>query len=382
RGLKANKNFLPLLELDAAWHLFQGHTRDYAKAVAEIEKINPSDADFYEMLGDVAVTRRLLDEAIGYYRRSVELNPRQWSALGSLGINLLDRAEAVRRIVRRPPDAHKYQAGTVLLVAGSREYSGAALLAAEAALRSGCGMVYVAAPESIRPVIQGGIREAIVVPLPETPQGAIGDGALPALQGHIDKSDVVAVGPGLGREEATASFIRDLVSTSPKPLVVDADGISAFAGEPERLAGLGPPVVLTPHSGELRRLLGSDVPGDPLGRIEMTRDTATKLGLTLVHKGAPTLVASADGDVWINHEGNSALATAGTGDVLTGMVAGLQAQGASELSAAAVACYLHGRAGELASRTVGLRGVIAGDLLRWLGQAVRELENLLPGPPE
>ncbi|MEE9269636.1 MAG: NAD(P)H-hydrate dehydratase [Candidatus Krumholzibacteria bacterium] len=308
--------------------------------------------------------------------------PEEVLQVHSLGVHLLDRAEAVQRIVPRDPAAHKYGVGTVLLVAGSRAYTGAAMLAAEAALRSGCGMVFVAVPESIRPVVQTRVREVIVIALPETAEGTIAPGALSVLQDPISACDVIALGPGLGRHAETSDFVKNLVAESGKPLIVDADGINAFAGEPELLEGLRVPTVLTPHSGELQRLVGRDVPTDPLDKVETTRGIAKKLGVTLVHKGAPTLVASPDGDVWINHVGNSALATAGTGDVLTGMVAGLQAQGATGLAAALVACYLHGRAGVRASSALGVRGVIAGDLLRFVGGAMRELENIMPDPPE
>ncbi len=301
--------------------------------------------------------------------------PEEVLQVHSLGINLLDRGEAARRLAPRNPAMHKYGAGTVLLVSGSRAYTGATMLTAEAALRSGCGMALVAVPEGIRPIVQTRLREAVVIPLPETAQGSIARGALAALDDALDRCDVIAVGPGLGRDPETSALVKELVSGSAKPLVIDADGIHAFNGQPDLLQGLGVPVVLTPHSGELQRLIDQDIPQDPLERVEVTREAARKMGVTLVHKGAPTLVASAEGDVWINHAGNSALATAGTGDVLTGLVAGLQAQGVTGLAAASAGCYLHGRAGVLASMTMGERAVIAGDLLRFLGEATRELET-------
>ncbi|MDH3380387.1 MAG: NAD(P)H-hydrate dehydratase [Gammaproteobacteria bacterium] len=293
----------------------------------------------------------------------------------SLGMYLLDREDASRRLPARPPSGHKYEMGVVLLVAGSRAYTGAAVLAAEAALRSGCGMVYVAVPEGIRQTVQIGLREAIVIPLPETVEGTIAVKARSALENHLEKADVLVVGPGLTTHEETVRFVIDLVGDHTRPLVLDADGINAFVGKSDRLPSLAPRAVVTPHSGELGRVLASDIPRDPLKRIELTRQTARSWGVTIVHKGAPTLIASAEGDVWVNYHGSSALATAGSGDVLAGVLGGLLAQHSSELDAACVACFLHGRAAEFAAGEVGLRSVIAGDLLRYLGGPLLELEH-------
>ena len=294
--------------------------------------------------------------------------------VNSLGIYLLDRDEAVRRLPARPPDAYKYRMGTVLTIAGSRAYTGAALLTAEAALRSGCGMVYVGVPESIRPIIQAGLREAIVVALPETAQGTIGRGAAEVLVPYIEKADTLAVGPGLTTNAETLEFVRDLAGVSDTPMVLDADAVTAYAGNLERLGSAKAPAVITPHSGELQRALEKEIPTDPVERIQFTRVIASRLGLTLVHKGAPTLVASADGEVWINHSGNSALATAGTGDVLAGLIAGLSAQGAPGLDAACVGCFLHGRSADYAAEQLGPRVMIAGDLVGFLSDAMLELD--------
>jgi NAD(P)H-hydrate epimerase len=303
--------------------------------------------------------------------------PEEVLQVNSLGIYLLDRYEAARRLPSRAPDIHKYQAGTVLVVAGSRRYTGAALLAAEAALRSGCGIVYVAVPEGIRDIVQNGLREAIVVPLPETVDGGIAAKGPGPLTAYLDKADAVVLGPGLGDEEATARFVAAMVDGVGVPLVIDADGLNVLAGQKERIAARSAPTIATPHSGELKRLLEqAAIPADPVEKIALTRDTASELGITLVHKGGPTVIAAAQGEAWINHSGNSALASAGTGDVLSGLVGGLAAQGASGLDAACVACFLHGRAGERAAAVHGVRGVIAGDVMRHLGSAMIELEAL------
>jgi NAD(P)H-hydrate epimerase len=293
------------------------------------------------------------------------------------GYKLLDRGEAALRLPYRPPDLHKFEAGTLVIVAGSERYRGAALLCGEAALRSGCGMVYLGVPESIAAGVDTALREAITVPLPQTAAGTVAPEAIDVLRPYLRKADAAAVGPGMGRDDATDDFIRTLVTKIDVPTVVDADAITAFAGRSDLLHSLDTPVVITPHSGELKRLLETDVAADPIERMNQTREVAQRLGVTLLHKGAPSLVAGPDDGVWINTTGSSALATGGTGDVLTGVVSSFIAQGAEPMDAACVASWLHGRAGELAAEQLGRRGVIAGDLLWALGGAMIELEDMI-----
>lgn len=290
---------------------------------------------------------------------------------------LLDRIEAAYGLPFRAPDSHKFNAGTLLLIAGSDRYRGAALLAGEAALRVGCGMVYLGVPQSIRPQIDVALREAVTFPLPETGEGTLSAGAAAVLAPYLERADAVAIGPGMGRHDETDRFIRDFVAHCGKPAVVDADGITAFSGKTEQLGRTGSQLVITPHTGELKRLMGNDFPESPPDRVAATRAAAQKLGVTLLHKGAPTLIASADEGLWINSSGGSALATGGTGDVLTGLVGGLLAQGAAPMDAACSACFLHGRAGEYAAEDHGVRGVIASDLPMYLGPAMLELEAVV-----
>lgn len=290
---------------------------------------------------------------------------------------LLDRIEAASMLPFRAPDTHKFNAGTLLLIAGSDQYRGAAILAGEAALRAGCGMVYLGVPASIRSQIDTKLIEAITFALPETDQGTVAADAMSALAPYLERADAVAIGPGMGRNDETDRFIRDLVTKCDKPIVVDADAISAFAGHSDLIARIPGPAIFTPHSGELQRLLGTEIPAAALDRVEATVKIAETLGVTLVHKGAPTLVASPGEGLWINATGNSALAVGGTGDVLTGLAGGLLAQGCPPADAACVACFLHGRAGELAAREMGVRGVIASDLFLYLGGAMLELEAII-----
>ena len=292
------------------------------------------------------------------------------------GYVLLDKQEAASRLPYRAPELHKFDAGTLVMVAGSAQYRGAALLAGEAALRSGCGMVYLCVPDVIRDAIDVALREVITVPIPSAQGGTAARGAFDAIRPYLERADAVAIGPGMGRSAETDEFIRTFVKRAGLPAVVDADAITAFTGRSELFAGLEAPVAITPHSGELKRLLDMEIPEAPLERLAATTEIAARLGVTLIHKGATSLVAGPDGGVWINTSGNSALATGGTGDVLTGLVAGFMAQGAEPLDAACVAVWLHGRAGERASEEMGKRGVIAGDLLWAMGGVMVELEAL------
>jgi len=293
-------------------------------------------------------------------------------------VYLLDAMEAADRTPQRPPDTHKYQCGHLLIIAGSRTYSGAALLAGEAALRSGCGMVTIAVPEGIRNIVEAGLIEAITIPLPETPEGTIAKSALKILEPHIEAADALAVGPGLARSGETDELVKAIVTGSAgKPIIIDADGINAFASQCDALSQASAPVIITPHSGELKKLLGREIATIPIDKIEQSRSIAKELNVVLLHKGAPTIIASPEGEVVVSLHGNSALATAGSGDVLTGLIGGFLAQGAERFDAAGVACFLHGRAGEIASEELGLRGIIAGDLLTYNGEAMTELESLL-----
>jgi hydroxyethylthiazole kinase-like uncharacterized protein yjeF len=289
---------------------------------------------------------------------------------------LLDRIEAAYRVPFRAPDAHKFSAGTLLLIAGSNQYRGAALLAGEAALRMGCGMVYLGVPASIRPQIDIGLREAITFPLPETADGTVAEHAASAIEPYLERADAVAIGPGMGRNEETDRFLREFVAAAAKPIVVDADAITAFAGQAAAIDSIPRDAVLTPHSGELKRLLATDIPDGAPERIDATLQLTKRLGCTLIHKGAPTLIADPEEGLWINTSGSSALASGGTGDVLTGMVGSLLAQGAGPMDAACSASFVHGRSGEFAADDHGVRGVIASDLLLYLGAAVLELEAI------
>ncbi len=289
---------------------------------------------------------------------------------------ILDIDLALEEFPERDPAAHKFDCGSLLVIAGSRSYSGAAYLSAVSALRSGCGIVYLAAPGSIRTVIQSLAPEIIFISLPETEGGSISRAAADLLPDDL-RYDAVVIGPGLTTVEETAGFVNDFVSGCVKPILIDADGLNAFPLGIADLALLSKTkeVILTPHAGELKRLTGKGLPASPGERIVYLGGLVDGTGLTLVQKGAPTLIAHPSGDTDVNIHGHSGLATAGTGDVLAGAIGGFLAQGVPARSAARLGVYLHSRAADIAAEETGRRSMIAGDCCDALPLAMIELEE-------
>ncbi len=292
---------------------------------------------------------------------------------------VLDDMAVLADLPHHSPEAHKFERGALLVVAGSRRYAGAACLSAISALRTGCGIVYLAGPESIRTVVQSSYPEIIFIALPETEEGAIAASGLDFLLDEV-RFDAAAIGPGLTTEKETEVFVRGFVSRCEEPLLIDADGINAYEGHYEELKTLSKTkkIVLSPHSGELKRLTGIDVPSAPEERCGALRKLVVGTEITLVHKGAPTLIAHAGGRIDVNVHGHPGLATAGSGDVLTGAIAGMLAQGAEPGEAARAGVYIHSRAAEIAAELTGERGMTAGDCADSLPTASRELEELMP----
>lgn len=291
-------------------------------------------------------------------------------------LHILDADQAREDLPVDDPTAHKFARGSLLLVAGSRRYAGAARLAAESALRTGCGIVYLAGPESIRIPVQTAAPEIVFLPMPENAGGTIAADAEDLLPGDV-RYDALAVGPGLTTDESAVRLVRSLVERSKAPLLLDADGINAFEGDFGTLLSLAREgeVVISPHSGELRRLTGREVPkGPPAARIAHLRELVEATGLVLIHKDAPTIVAQPDGRLFVNVAGHPGQATAGSGDVLTGAVAGFLARGCAAAEAARAGVFLHSLAADIAALEQGEEGMIAGDCMRALGRAMMELE--------
>jgi NAD(P)H-hydrate epimerase len=282
-------------------------------------------------------------------------------------------ADIAQRLPLRARSAHKYSAGKVFLLGGSRSFTGAPLLAAAGAMRSGAGAVVLGIPASIQGAVARRVTEVILLPVAETDAGAIGLAALPAIEERSAWADVVAIGPGLGRDEETLALVRTLVARTRKPLVIDADALYALRGNTGLLARRGSPTILTPHAGEFAGLRGRETEDVERDRIEAPRSAAKSWRCTVILKGAPTVTATSGGTVYVNSTGNPGMATIGSGDVLTGLVAGLQAQGLDPEASAFAGVFLHGAAGDLAARRLGERSLLASDILEALPQAITNL---------
>ena len=292
-------------------------------------------------------------------------------------ITLTDRpaVEAWLARSRRSSYANKGSVGKVLVIAGSRGKTGAACLVGEAALRAGCGLVTVATPGSSQPVLASRmIPECMTESLEETAEGAVSSEAIGRALALAAERDVVAIGPGLGSsEESSRSFVRSVVAARKLPMVLDADGLKALAPWPAELRGSPElPLILTPHPMEMARLTGKQSP-EVRNRVDVAREFAMRHSVILALKGSRTVIAAPDGEVYINPTGNAGMATGGSGDVLTGIIAGLLAQKADEpLAATIAAVYLHGLAGDISASRVGYRSMIASDISLHLGDAFIE----------
>ena len=301
----------------------------------------------------------------------------------------LDPREFAALPFRRPPDGNKGKYGHVLVVAGSRGKSGAAVLSGTAALRAGAGLVTVATAESVQPIVAGALAELMTVPLACTGSGSISLDALRQFEELVKGKSVVAIGPGLGTEAETQEVVQRIVHSCALPLVLDADGLNAFAGRSDERADeragelrdhAAPFLVVTPHPGEMARLVGCSIADVQSNRIEIAMRYAGEWNAWVVLKGYLTVVASPDGRVWINSTGNPGMATGGTGDVLTGMVGGMVAQFGAEMDrerlaqAITLGVYLHGLAGDIAADETGEGPLIASDVVRSIPRAWRQVQ--------
>ncbi|MGE5280145.1 MAG: NAD(P)H-hydrate dehydratase [Deltaproteobacteria bacterium] len=278
------------------------------------------------------------------------------------------------RLFNRPAVSHKGTFGRVLVVAGSRSYVGAPCLCAQACLRSGAGLVTLAAPEGVFLALAVRVPEAIHLVLPQTPSGALAGRGRERIMEAARRATCCVIGPGLSQDRATAGLVRELVQELSVPLVIDGDGLNALAvrrASLETLRRKGRTRLLTPHPGEFSRLTGLTAAGLAKARKKVAKDFALHYNVHLILKGHRTVVAAPDGRVYVNTTGNPGMATAGSGDVLAGIAAGFLAQGLDPHEAACAAVYLHGLAGDLAARDKTQPGMIASDLIEYLPDALR-----------
>ena len=289
-------------------------------------------------------------------------------APGEAAVGLI-RPDVLDDVPRRGASSTKFSSGVVLVLGGSRGLTGAPAMAALAAMRAGAGYVQVAAPANLEPSLALKLLEAMVVPLPEE-EGALGPGAAEAVLQAVGRADAVVLGPGLGRAAGTQELVRGLVVRIDLPLVIDADGLNALAGRLELLRERTWPTILTPHAGELGRLLEVDSAEIGRARLHHARAAAERAGAHIVLKGDDTLVAAPAGHVAVSPGGAPALATAGTGDVLSGLTAAMLAKGLAAGHAACAAVQGHVLAGRVAAAPHGADGVIASDVIAALPAAL------------
>jgi hydroxyethylthiazole kinase-like uncharacterized protein yjeF len=295
-------------------------------------------------------------------------------------VELADTRDLRALLPPRPFGSHKGNFGHLLVLAGSEGKTGAAAMSCEAALRAGAGLVTLGIAASLNDILEVKLTEAMTLPLPEAPgTRALGKAALKPILDFLDPKSTLAVGPGLGTHPETRNLVYRLVHDLSCPMVVDADGINNIAADTSCLKGAAGPRILTPHPGEMARLLGLTPADVQARRLEVARETAAKFGVVLALKGAQTLVAAPDGRISLNPTGNPALASGGTGDVLTGLIGGFLAQGLAPWDAVRLGVYLQGLAADDFVARHGPRGLIAGDLLRIIPDVLDEfLQGLIP----
>ena len=275
----------------------------------------------------------------------------------------------------RPSDAHKGHTGHLLVIAGSPGKTGAAAMTATSAMRAGAGLVTLGIPVSLNPVVETQVMEAMTDPLPETVQGILGEASFNRIMDLLSDKKCLAIGPGIGTAPETKTLFKQLLQENTKPVVIDADGLNILAGHTEILKDLDTPIVLTPHPGEMARLIRTTAADVQKDRIKCVRNFAEKFNVHVVLKGAGTVVAHPDGRVFINPTGNPGMASGGMGDVLTGVIAGFIAQGHSPELAAHAGVYLHGAAADSLAKNKGPFGYLATDVMNTLPEAIKTLSD-------
>ncbi|MFA5725780.1 MAG: NAD(P)H-hydrate dehydratase [Candidatus Omnitrophota bacterium] len=274
------------------------------------------------------------------------------------------------RLLPRKINSNKNDFGHIFILAGSRPYSGAAVLCAAGAMRSGAGLVTLGIPEGLNTaLIKIKPKEVMTLPLPETTSGSLSARAYSKIKDFSRKIDILVIGPGLSRENSAQSLARKIIRNIARPMVIDADGLNALAG---RLQYLKDSMVITPHPGEMARLLEASIAKVQRERKTITVNFSRRYKVTLVLKGHNTLVGDKKGNLYVNQTGNPGMATAGSGDVLTGMIAAFLAQGLDSFNAAKLAVYVHGLAGDLAAREKTQISLIASDIIDKIPEAIKK----------
>jgi len=299
------------------------------------------------------------------------------AVVSSLHLNVITARDIASLVAPRVADSNKGNYGHVLVIGGAVGKAGSVAMAGMSVLRVGAGLSTVATAQSALPTVAGFHAELMTEPLPETSAGTIATGASEKIGELAKGKTVVAIGPGISRDSQTAELVRMLVATCRMPMVVDADGLNAFQDRTQELNGNGRVLVITPHPGEMARLAGCTIAEVQQDRLVTARKFAREHELIVVLKGHRTLVVQPDGEAWVNTTGNPGMSTGGTGDILTGMVAGMIAQHPKEaMSAVIAAVHLHGLAGDVMCESMGEHSLVATDLLQGLPEAFRRTRVL------
>ena len=275
----------------------------------------------------------------------------------------------------RPRRSNKKDFGRIFILAGSQGFTGAAALTSFAALRAGAGLVTLGCPDKVYPILARRHPEVMVRPFASTGEGTLAEKSFPEIARFLKTQDVLALGPGLSRHSGTQRLVRKIFLHAPIPLVVDADGVNALRGRPELLRKFKRVPILTPHPGEFVRAFGGTKPQTDSERKRRAMEVAREFRIILVLKGHRTVTAEPGGKISVNPTGNPGMATGGTGDVLTGIIAALLGQGMNPFDTARFGVYLHGLAGDLAVRKLGEVSLVAGDLIEFLAQATRIVQS-------
>lgn len=280
------------------------------------------------------------------------------------------------RLPVRKPDGHKGDFGKLFIVAGSTGLTGAATMAANAAARSGLGLVTVGCPQSLNPILEMKLTEAMTYPLPDVAKkGSLAKRGLGEIRKKIAENDAAIIGPGIGRHFEARDLIQRLVGSLDKPAIIDADGLNAFEKDRTALTQSHSKFVLTPHPGEFKRLIDDEYPDELSDVYDLVRKYSLKYNSVIVLKGSPTVVVDTDGQLYLSPTGNDGMATGGTGDVLSGIIGSFLAQGLSPLDSAICGVYIHGLSGDLAASEFGTRSLIAGDLIDFLPDTFELVES-------
>lgn len=378
--------------LAAGVNLIGGLRAEYDAEVLAIDLPTGIDADTGHITGeaveaDLTVTLARAKVGFLFYParsaigqiRVVDIGiPRSVEEDVGLPFNLMTREEAALLLPLRAPDAHKSKVGRLLVIGGSPGLTGAPSMASLAAVRTGSGLVTAAIPAGLNSPLEAKLTEVMTLPCPENASGGLALAARETILAREKLTDVWALGPGMGRDPETMTLALRLIERLPGKMVVDADGLFALAGQRWQRPAGAPPPVLTPHPGEMARLTETDVERIAASPVETAQRYASERGCILVLKGAPTVVAAPGGEVWINPTGTAALATGGSGDVLTGIIASLLGQGLAPLDAARLGVFVHGWAGERVVAEQGLLGLAPPDVIAHIPATLHALRAGLP----